>query len=75
MKKGILFLLSMTLLCADFAYSQVENAQNQADSNITLLDKKAQKNIRKNSKRSTAKKQATPSISFRKHGIKSSRRR
>ena len=43
MKKGILFLLSMTLLCADFAYSQVENAQNQADSNITLLDKKAQK--------------------------------
>ena len=47
MKKGILFLLSMTLLCADFAYSQVENAQNQADSNITLLDKKAQKKYKK----------------------------
>ena len=47
MKKGILFLLSMTLLCADFVYSQVENAQNQADSNITLLDKKAQKKYKK----------------------------
>src|SRR5574344_197402 len=47
MKKGILFFFFFTLLCADFAYSQVENAQNQADSNITLLDNKAQKKYKK----------------------------